>query len=117
MRAVSKYWLAAGLCLAGAALIFSWRFQTGQAPPEDSEGDAKETIALSGDVEVRWDQYAVRTERATYHRGEGLVKSDAAVALEGPGLRVSGKGFEVDVDAQRARVLDRVTATVRGRRK
>lgn len=73
-----------------------------------------DVIRLSDGVEVRWDGYRAEVERADYGRGQGLVTSDAPVLLEGPGLQVRGRGMEVDVEKQRARVKEDVRAWIRG---
>lgn len=76
--------------------------------------DGMDVVRLSGGVEVAWDAYRAHLERAEYRRGQGRVTSDDPVSLEGGGLRVRGRGLEVDVEKRTARVREGVEASVGG---
>ncbi|MEW6486572.1 MAG: LPS export ABC transporter periplasmic protein LptC [Thermodesulfobacteriota bacterium] len=76
--------------------------------------DGRDVVRLSGGVEVAWDAYRAHLDRAEYRPGQGRVTSDDAVSLEGAGLRVRGRGLEVDVEKRTARVREGVEASVGG---
>jgi hypothetical protein len=73
-----------------------------------------DVVRLSEGVEVAWDEYRAHLEQAEYRRGQGRVTSDDPVSLEGAGLRVRGRGLEVDVQKRTARVREGVEASVGG---
>jgi LPS export ABC transporter protein LptC len=78
----------------------------------EAEVEQGEEVRLSGGVEMFWRGYGARVERAKYHRGRGVITSDARVELTGPGLAVAGSGFEIEVEEQIARVLTDVHAVL-----
>ena len=87
------------------------KFELHAASGEASRG---EEVSVAGGVKLSWSDFVATTDRATYFRGKGLVRSEAAVSLAGRGLKVEGVGFEVDVEGRQFRVLSNVRATVGG---
>lgn len=83
---------------------------------EAGEADvrASHEVRLFGGVEIFWSEYVARMDQATYYRGEGLIRSPDPVSLRGPGLELTGRGVEVDVEGRVARVNQDVRAVVRG---
>lgn len=73
-----------------------------------------ESVTLAGDVRVAWGEFEAATDRVTYLRGKGLVRSEGPVSLVGRRLKVQGTGLEVDVEGRTVRVLSKVRATVGG---
>jgi LPS export ABC transporter protein LptC len=80
----------------------------------EAEVEQGEEVRLSGGVEMSWQGYGARLERATYHRGQGLITSSDPVEITGPGLVVTGTGVELDVEGRVAKVLTDVHAVFQG---
>ena len=74
--------------------------------------ESKEEVRLVEGVTLAWQGYRAEAEEATYRRGVGMVVVAGPVVLTGPGIRVRGRGLEVDVDGRRARVRSEVAAVV-----
>lgn len=75
--------------------------------------ERRDVLTFSGGVAISWAGYRAEAERATYEGARGRILSDAPVRLEGPGLEVTGRGLEVDVDGRRLRVLEGVHTVFR----
>ena len=78
----------------------------------DVNTDAKE-FTLEGKVAAEtFDGYRLETSNVSYHHATREVETAQAVLLEGPGLRVSGRGASVDYVNQKLEVHGRVHAHV-----
>ncbi len=76
----------------------------------DVATDAKD-FSLEGKVVAEtFDGYRLETSDVSYHHDSRLVETDAPVSLEGPGLKVSGKGASVDYESERVQIRGRVRA-------
>lgn len=76
----------------------------------DAATDAKE-FSLEGKVVAEtFDGYRLETSDVRYHHETRQVETEAPVSLEGPGLRVSGRGASVDYRDQRVEIRGRVRA-------
>ncbi len=62
-------------------------------------------VELSGGIQVSVADYVVRAEHATYERATARISAPGTVEIVGKGLKVTGDGMEVDVDAQRLMLL------------
>ncbi len=67
--------------------------------------ERRDLLSFSEGVTLSWDGYRAESERATYQRSLGRIVSSDPVRLRGPGVEVTGRGLEVDVDGRRLRVL------------
>jgi len=56
---------------------------------------------LEGNIEVRFKDYVVKTDRAVYERASDTVVSPAAVTIVGNGLSINGGHMTVEMEAQR----------------
>lgn len=77
-------------------------------------GDAKtngKQFALEGRVLAEtFDGYRLETSDVRYDHDRKIVDTDAFVRLDGPGLKVTGKGATVDYERQRVEIRGRVRA-------
>ena len=77
-------------------------------------GDAKtngKNFALEGRVLAEtFDGYRLETSDVRYDHERRTVDTDAFVRLDGPGLKVTGKGATVDYEKQRVEIRGRVRA-------
>lgn len=68
-------------------------------------------FSLEGKVVAEtFDGYRLETSDVTYDHETRLATTDAPVALDGPGLSVSGRGAQVDFDNQQIVIRGRVRA-------
>ena len=76
----------------------------------DVATDAKE-FSLEGKVVAEtFDGYRLETSDVRYHHDTREVETDAPVSLDGPGLKVSGRGASVDYRNQLVEIRGRVRA-------
>lgn len=99
--------------LRGVTAVFERRGRSVQV--KSGRGDVKggEVVTLSEGVTIQWDRYEARLDHATYERGKGMVRSADPLVLRGPGMDLTGKGLEIDVEGRRVHVASRVHATLR----
>lgn len=100
--------------LQGVKVAFERKGQIVKLRAENAEFDGGDELQLGGGVEITWDGYAASVDRAVYQRGSGEIRSADPVTLQGPGLRVEGRGVEVDVEGRVARILSKVQAVMSG---
>ncbi len=67
--------------------------------------ERRDVLSFSEGVTLSWEGYRAEAERATYQRSRGWIVSSDPVRLHGPGVEVTGRGLEVDVEGRRLRVL------------
>jgi len=65
-------------------------------------------VDVTGSVEVAVADYTVRTEHATYDHGQRRISTPGAVEISGHALELHGDRMEVDVDAERLRLIQHV---------
>ncbi len=63
-------------------------------------------------VATTFDGYRLETSDVRYDHATRQILTDAAVSLTGPGLKVSGRGAQVDYENQRVEIRGRVRAHV-----
>jgi len=73
-------------------------------------------VELHGDISVTLADYVVHTDRATYDRQRDLISAPGQVDLSGHNLHVRGEGMELEVEAQRVKLLDRVSTDIQPQR-
>lgn len=67
---------------------------------------------LDGHVRLTLGDVVLTTDHARHENAHDQVRSDARVEIEGPGWRVSGRGFEVELERQRVHVLHDVVTWI-----
>lgn len=72
--------------------------------------DEGRAFHLSQGVELRWGEFLVQVEQASYLLTRGVVVSDQPTQFTGPGLRLSGVGIEVEVATRVVRIAAQVRA-------
>lgn len=72
------------------------------------EGREMDRVDLDGDIELRFRDYLVRTDRAFYQRADDTVVSPGAVVVTGDGLTLSGERMTVEMGSQRVRFEGKV---------
>jgi LPS export ABC transporter protein LptC len=73
------------------------------------EGREVTRVDLQGDITVTLADYVVRAQSASYDRQRELISAPGLVDIEGRALHLRGDGMEVDVEAQRVRLLHNVS--------
>lgn len=77
------------------------------------DGRELRTVDLEGDIEVTLADYTVRTAAARYDRGADTIRAPGGVEISGREIDARGMGMEVDVSAQKLRLLNEVRMTLR----
>lgn len=72
------------------------------------DGREMDRVDLEGNIELRFRDYLVRTERAFYQRADDSVVSPGAVVVTGDGLSLSGDRMTVEMESQRVRFEGKV---------
>lgn len=98
--------------LRGVRAEFVRRGKTTRLTAARADVERGEALTLGGGVEITWDGYEAAVDEATYRRGSGTIRAPGPVSVHGPGVRVEGRGLEVDVEGKVARVLEKVHAVV-----
>lgn len=69
-------------------------------------------VDLEGDIQLTFDDYVVRTQRATYDHEHQLISTPGAVEISGRALELHGDRMEVEVQSERLRLLHNITMQV-----
>lgn len=72
------------------------------------EGREMDRVDLEGNIELRFRDYLVKTDRAFYQRADDTVVSPGAVVVTGDGLSLQGERMTVEMSSQRVRVEGKV---------
>ena len=72
------------------------------------EGREMDRVDLEGDIELRFRDYLVRTERATYQRADDAVVSPGTVLVTGEGVSLSGEHMTLEMTSQRVKFEGKV---------
>lgn len=75
-----------------------------------AEADQGSVLRFFDSVEFTWGEYRGKVSEAVYHRGTGFISSEYRIALNGPGLELSGEEGQVDVEGKIARLHGNVDA-------
>jgi LPS export ABC transporter protein LptC len=77
--------------------------------------DGKELrgVEVNGGIEVTLADYVVRTASAHYDRARDLITAEGGVEISGADIDARGTGMQVEVGAQRFRLLDDVQMVVK----
>lgn len=98
--------------LRGVRAVFERRGRSLQMTAGRGNVSGGEVVILSEGVRVQWDRYEATLDRVTYERGKGVVRSTDPVAFRGPGIEVTGRGLDIDVEGRRVRIPLSVQATL-----
>jgi LPS export ABC transporter protein LptC len=79
------------------------------------DGKELRSVDLSGAIEVTLADYVMRTASAHYDRGQDLISSPAEVEITGGDVDARGVGMQVEVGAQKFRLLGDVQMVVRSK--
>ncbi len=81
---------------------------------EKGRFDTKDKIIEGfGGVQLKAsDGYILRTQRLKYESAQKEIRTEDAVLLEGPDMRIEGTGLVVEVDRQRIKVFKEVQTTI-----
>jgi LPS export ABC transporter protein LptC len=77
------------------------------------DGREMDRVELSGAIEIRFNDYLIRTDRAVYERASDTVVSPDAVTISGRGLLLTGRGMTVEMEEQRLRLEGKVETVLR----
>ncbi|MEO6029173.1 MAG: LPS export ABC transporter periplasmic protein LptC [Candidatus Binatia bacterium] len=72
------------------------------------DGREMDRVDLEGGIELRFQDYLVKTDKAFYQRADDTVVSPGAVVVTGDGLSLSGERMTVEMGSQRVRVEGKV---------
>src|SRR5262249_33830597 len=72
------------------------------------QGHDLQWVDVSGDIEIRFGDYALRTDRARYDRSQGTIVVPGAVEISGRELQLRGDHLALDVAAQKVHMSDNV---------
>ena len=72
------------------------------------DGREMDRVDLEGDIELRFRDYLVQTDRAVYQRAEDAVVSPGAVVVTGNGLALSSERMTVEMESQHVRFEGKV---------
>jgi len=72
------------------------------------DGREMDRVDLEGDIELRFRDYLVQTDRAVYQRAEDAVVSPGAVVVTGDGLALSSERMTVEMESQHVRFEGKV---------
>jgi len=72
------------------------------------DGRDVKQVDVDGRVEVAVADYTVHTDHATYDQSQRLISTPGAVEISGHALELQGDRMEVDVDAERLRLIHHV---------
>lgn len=72
------------------------------------DGREMDRVDLEGDIELRFRDYLVKTERAFFQRADDVVVSPGPVVVTGDGVSLSGERMTVEMESQRVRVEGKV---------
>ena len=72
------------------------------------DGREMDRVDLEGDIELRFRDYLVHTDRAVYQRAEDAVVSPGAVVVTGNGLALSSERMTVEMESQHVRFEGKV---------
>jgi len=73
------------------------------------DGREVKRVELDGSIEVTTSDYLIRTDRATYDHGRGLISTPGAVDISGRALQLRGDRMEVQVDSERVKLFQHVS--------
>lgn len=80
--------------------VVSVKGKQGKILLDDREMDR---VDLEGGIELRFRDYLVRTDRASYQRSDDAVVSPGTVLVTGDGLSLSGEHMTLEMGSQRVR--------------
>jgi len=69
-------------------------------------------IELSGNLEMRVNDFVITTSQAVYESERNTIVSESPVRIVGQGVEVEGRGYTVDVSAKRLTLKAEVQTTV-----
>jgi LPS export ABC transporter protein LptC len=72
------------------------------------EGREMNRVDLDGDIELRFRDYLVQTDRAFYERSDDSVVSPGKVMVTGNGLSLSGDHMTLEMASQRVKIEGKV---------
>jgi LPS export ABC transporter protein LptC len=72
------------------------------------EGREMDRVDLEGNIELRFRDYLVRTDRAFYQRSDDAVVSPGTVVVTGDGLSLSGQHMTLEMGSQHVRFEGKV---------
>ncbi|HVN86853.1 MAG TPA: LPS export ABC transporter periplasmic protein LptC [Candidatus Binatia bacterium] len=76
------------------------------------DGRELREVDLAGGIEVQFNDYTARTDRAVYQHATDRISSPQPVEIVGRALQLRGERMEVDVGAQKLRLFRNVTMTL-----
>jgi LPS export ABC transporter protein LptC len=79
------------------------------------DGRELRRVDVEGAIAVRFGNYELRTDRASYEAAPDLVTAPGAVHITGDGLDIEGRHMEVEVGAQRLRLAEQVRVVLQPR--
>ena len=68
------------------------------------DGREMDRVDLEGAIELRFRDYLVQTDRASYERSSDSVTSPGEVTITGDGLKLTGSHMTVEMESQRVRI-------------
>jgi LPS export ABC transporter protein LptC len=86
---------------------------TGEEGVVTLDGRELRGVEVGGASEVTLADYVVRTQSAHYDRARDLITADGGVEISGADLDARGTGMQVEVGAQRFRLLDDVQMVIK----
>lgn len=72
------------------------------------DGREMDRVDLEGNIELRFRDYLVQTDRAFYQRADDTVVSPGSVVVTGDGLSLSGERMTLEMGSQRVRIEGKV---------
>lgn len=72
------------------------------------DGREMDRVDLEGNIELRFRDYLVRTDHATYQRADDSVVSPGIVVVTGDGLSLRGQDMTLEMSTQRVRFAGKV---------
>lgn len=72
------------------------------------DGREMDRVDLEGGIELRFRDYLVQTDRASYQRSDDSVVSPGTVRVTGDGLSLSGEHMTLEMGSQRVRIEGKV---------
>jgi len=72
------------------------------------DGREMDHVDLEGEVELRFRDYIVRTDHASYQRSNDSVVSPGVVVVTGKGLSLRGENMTLEMSTQRVRFTNKV---------
>jgi LPS export ABC transporter protein LptC len=77
-----------------------------------ADGREMDRVDLEGDIVLKFRDYVVKTDRASYQRSDDSVVSPGTVYVTGNGLAVQGEQMTLEMSSQRVRFASNVHTVV-----